>query len=113
MTTRCLSCRQLTAQGPRCVPCTRTHRRTQNASRVAATGGSGWAWSRIRLEILRRDQYRCVQCGYGLGSWGDWQWGEPERHLDIDHIVPLAEGGTSDMANLRTLCTTCHAKKGR
>jgi len=93
------------------VPCTRTHRRTQNASRVAATGGSGWAWSRIRRQVLERDGYRCVLCGWQPYVWIDAEFAKHE--LDIDHIVPLAEGGTSDLANLRTLCTTCHAKRGK
>ena len=99
MTTRCLDCHALTLTGPRCAQCTRTKRRSTNAARVAATGGSGWAWSRTRRAVLERDGYRCVLCG----AWA--------LLLDIDHIVPLAEGGTSDMANLRTLCATCHAKR--
>lgn len=30
------------------------------------------------------------------------------RLWDIDHIVPLADDGTSEMENLRTLCVKCH-----
>lgn len=30
---------------------------------------------------------------------------------DVDHIVPRAEGGTNDPANLVTLCVACHREK--
>lgn len=29
----------------------------------------------------------------------------------MDHIVPLAQGGTNDTSNLQTLCRSCHSKK--
>jgi 5-methylcytosine-specific restriction protein A len=30
---------------------------------------------------------------------------------DVDHIVPLARGGTNDEANLQSLCRRCHVAK--
>lgn len=30
---------------------------------------------------------------------------------DVDHIVPLARGGTHDRSNLRPLCHACHSSK--
>ena len=36
----------------------------------------------------------------------------PRRSLwELDHIVPLVDGGTHDPSNLQTLCTPCHKKK--
>ena len=32
------------------------------------------------------------------------------KNLVIDHIIPLSQGGTNEMNNLRTLCTSCNAK---
>ena len=29
----------------------------------------------------------------------------------IDHIVPLARGGTNDLVNLQLLCAECNQKK--
>ncbi|MCO6436913.1 MAG: HNH endonuclease [Phycisphaerae bacterium] len=29
----------------------------------------------------------------------------------VDHIVPLARGGTHNESNLQTLCASCHSKK--
>lgn len=57
------------------------------------------AWAVIRRAVLRRDGFRCVQCG----------WGEPGGiGLEVDHIVPQARGGGHDPSNLRTLCVPCH-----
>jgi len=32
---------------------------------------------------------------------------------EVDHIVPLADGGTNDDDNLRSLCRPCHAARTR
>jgi 5-methylcytosine-specific restriction endonuclease McrA len=31
--------------------------------------------------------------------------------MHLDHVLPLAQGGTHDLANLQWLCASCHAKK--
>ena len=41
-------------------------------------------------------------------------WGERRVHRDavqVDHVTPLAEGGSDDVANLQALCASCHAMK--
>lgn len=59
----------------------------------------------LRYAILKRDSFRCVACGsspaltHGLV-------------LHIDHIVPWARGGRTDISNLRTLCSSCNLGKG-
>ena len=40
--------------------------------------------------------------------------GERRVHRDavqVDHVTPLAEGGSDDVANLQALCASCHAMK--
>ncbi len=32
---------------------------------------------------------------------------------DLDHIVPMTQGGTEDRSNLQGLCRQCHALKTR
>ncbi len=32
----------------------------------------------------------------------------PLEHAHIDHRVPLSEGGSNSVENLRTLCRRCH-----
>jgi 5-methylcytosine-specific restriction endonuclease McrA len=53
----------------------------------------------VRKRVMERDAFRCLVCG---------------THLDlvVDHIVALANGGTSDFDNLQTLCQPCNARKG-
>ncbi len=52
----------------------------------------------IRLEVFKRDKYKCKICGNS----------EP---LEIDHILPHSLGGTDDMENLQTLCKPCNRSK--
>ena len=66
-------------------------------------GRGGRPWRRLRARILLRDQYTCQLCFRVF----------LEHHLDVDHIIPKADGGTDDPANLRTLCRPCHVKRGR
>ena len=36
----------------------------------------------------------------------------PRRSLwELDHIIPLIDGGSHDLTNLQTLCAPCHHKK--
>jgi hypothetical protein len=53
----------------------------------------------IRWLVFRRDGYACVWCG----SVSD---------LTVDHIHPVALGGTNELSNLQTLCRTCNSRKG-
>ena len=57
------------------------------------------AYRKVRALVLRRDGFLCVLCGAG---------GVP---LEVDHIVPLSEGGGDDPVNLRVLCVGCHADR--
>jgi len=60
--------------------------------------GSTRAWRSTRARILARDGHRCQQCG------------EPAEH--VDHITPVASGGTDHPGNLRATCADCNLKKG-
>ncbi len=59
-------------------------------------------WKRLRLEVLRRDGFRCVQCG-------------ARGRLEVDHVRPVRDhpDGAYDMANLQALCPPCHTRKTR
>jgi hypothetical protein len=56
---------------------------------------------RTRFEIIKRDRFTCAYCGRT----------PPEVLLEVDHIVPVAAGGTDDLANLITACMTCNRGK--
>lgn len=56
---------------------------------------------RLRFEILKRDGYQCVYCGKN----------PTQCPLEVDHVVPEAEGGTDDPENLVTACQDCNRGK--
>jgi len=58
--------------------------------------------SRSRKQIIAADQHGiCPACGLVLTGAG----------LDLDHILPLADGGTNEIDNLAWLHTVCHKLK--
>jgi len=56
---------------------------------------------KLRFEVLERDNYKCVFCGHNAN----------DRLIEVDHIVPICEGGLSVISNLRTLCNFCNKGK--
>lgn len=56
---------------------------------------------RLRFEILKRDGNKCRYCGAS----------SDESPLTIDHVVPVALGGTDDPSNLVAACKDCNAGK--
>ena len=56
---------------------------------------------RIRTEVFKRDAFTCQYCGRK----------PPEVVLQIDHIKPVAKGGTNDIINLITACRDCNLGK--
>lgn len=54
-------------------------------------------WPYRRLYVLGRDRYTCHWCG--------------GRANTADHVVPIAEGGTHDLANLVAACTSCNSAR--
>lgn len=56
---------------------------------------------RTRYEVLRRDNHTCRYCG---GS-------APDVVLTVDHVTPVALGGTDEPSNLVAACKDCNAGK--
>ena len=57
---------------------------------------------RLRLEVFKRDSFKCQYCGRSA----------PEVLLHVDHLTPVAAGGTTDLLNLITSCESCNLGKG-
>ncbi len=70
--------------------------------------GYGSSWDRIRLTILKRDNYLCQEC-IRQGKLTPLCV-RPRDHA-VDHITPKARGGTDDPDNLQSLCAACHEAK--
>lgn len=56
---------------------------------------------RTRYEVLKRDNHTCRYCG---GT-------APDVKLTIDHVTPVALGGTDDPSNLVAACQDCNYGK--
>lgn len=58
------------------------------------------AWFKIRGRVLKRDGYRCVNCGGSVRAKGAGR---------VDHILPRRKFPEQalHMPNLRTLCVKC------
>ncbi len=57
---------------------------------------------RMRFEIFKRDEFACQYCGQT----------PPAVVLEIDHIVAVISGGSSERHNLITSCFDCNRGKG-
>lgn len=55
-----------------------------------------------RFNIFARDRNTCQYCGRTL----------PRSELNLDHVIPRAQGGTSVWENVVCSCLSCNRKKG-
>jgi len=56
---------------------------------------------RLRYEVLRRDNHACRYCGLSA----------PAVELRVDHVIPVALGGSDDPSNLVAACEPCNTGK--
>ena len=54
----------------------------------------------VAKSVGAKYKWRCAMCGELLGP-----------DFEVDHIVPLSEGGSNDIANLQCLHKKCHLLK--
>ncbi len=58
-------------------------------------------WKRIRAKVLTRDVHICQirgsRCTFDA--------------TDVDHVVPVSQGGTDDPSNCVAACRNCHKEK--
>lgn len=59
--------------------------------------------ARLRFDVLRRCNFACYYCGIpaAMGI----------KQLHLDHVIPVALGGTNDPWNLVAACWDCNAGK--
>ena len=56
---------------------------------------------KLRFEVFKRDKFTCQYCGAK----------SPEVVLNVDHIDPVANGGSNELINLITSCFSCNSGK--
>lgn len=64
--------------------------------------GYGTAWEKLRLRILKRDNYLCQPCK---------RTGRIHTASEVDHRISKANGGTDDEGNLQAINAECHKAK--
>lgn len=52
----------------------------------------------LRWHILERDNFTCQYCGQSA----------PSVKLEVAHVLPIEEGGTDSVDNLKTACYSCN-----
>lgn len=57
--------------------------------------------SRVRFEVFRRDKFTCQYCGMKA----------PDVTLHVDHVKPVAAGGSNRIDNLLSACAGCNFGK--
>jgi 5-methylcytosine-specific restriction endonuclease McrA len=75
----------------------RAHAENRRARKLA-TGGSYTAQQIDNLLILQR--HKCVGCSVSI-----------KGGFEIDHVVALSKGGSSDISNIQLLCKPCNRRK--
>jgi 5-methylcytosine-specific restriction endonuclease McrA len=76
------------------------HRSYLRTSRSRRKGADGQHTAADVSEIMRLQRIRCAYCRTKLGT---------AHH--VDHIQPLARGGSNDRRNLQMLCVPCNRHK--
>jgi 5-methylcytosine-specific restriction protein A len=102
----CLDCGRL-SDWSRCPE----HRRARDRYRgSAASRGYDSKYRRLRAEAIKDHiaRYGEVCPGYGVLPHT-----ATKAELSVDHIQPLADGGSRDPSNFQVLCLTCNKRKGR
>lgn len=88
----CIDC-GAPATSTRCPACARANRPARAATRH--TGNS--SYRRLRARVLKANP-ACAYCG--------------RPATEVDHIVPVSQGGTNTIHNLAPACTACNRRKG-
>jgi HNH endonuclease len=94
---------------------TRIYRRLRPPRRpvviIPATGAGPYAGQpvprpyiapQLRFRVFQRDGYKCQYCG---------RTPQTGARLEIDHVIPVSQGGPTNIDNLITACFDCNRGK--
>ena len=95
------NCHALVASGSRC----EQHQHRVDNRESAAKRGYDYRWRRLRRMYLNRHPV-CSDI-HGIHA----RRGEVAVATEVDHIMPLSQGGTNAWNNLQALCKSCHSIK--
>ena len=110
----CPYCYRLVPAGKRCA-CRATKRRTtpgdMTRSRREPWRGdySKSVYRANRQIVIELQQGHCKDCDRVCAIKRDGWWYTAELGGEVDHEVPLCEGGTNEVENLGLRCKVCHS----
>jgi hypothetical protein len=80
------------------------HEEVSETSRPPPPRGPRDPSLRLRFVVMRRDGFRCRQCGASPAL-------TPGVELHVDHVLAWSAGGITALDNLQTLCSRCNLGK--
>ena len=90
--------------------CKDCNRHVFGQRRRARLKGAEGSYTQDEWDALVAQFDHCPRC---LRAWGDIKPKRPGGSvITVDHIVPLARGGSNSIENLQPLCSSCNSAKG-
>lgn len=80
----------------------RRHPEAIRARRANARGSGDKIRAQQIVDMLQRQKRRCWWCGKNIKG----------NDYHVDHVIPIARGGSNDIGNLCIACPSCNLKKG-
>ena len=107
----CARCRKLftTYRGGLCPACVRATRAHGKPERRAKKAGVPYIYGIKPEQVFDRDRWRCQLCGCPTPK--RLRGKNLPRSPEVDHIVPISQGGGHTWDNVQCLCRACNAIK--
>lgn len=114
--TFCPYCSRIVPAGQRC-PCRARPKRKPTPGDLTRKQREPWRtdydspdFRRNRQQVIEQQDGRCKDCGTICARKVNGKWRTKEYGGEVDHELPLCEGGTNETSNLALRCRSCHAK---